>query len=56
MCHLPCGCGGMLANEVDACFKASMLWKHVEVVHLSTNMHVHLYADALAGAHELERG
>ena len=28
---------------------ASMLWEHVEVVHLSTNMRVHLYADAQAG-------
>ena len=35
---------------MDACFKASKLWKHVEVVHLSTNVSVHLYADTLAGA------
>ena len=27
-----------------------MLWEHVEVVHLSTNVRVHFYADAQAGA------
>ena len=31
------------ANEVDACFKASKLWEHVHVMHLSTNMRVHLH-------------
>ena len=46
---LPVVRGGTRANEVDACFKASKLWEHVEVVHLSTNMRVHLYADTLAG-------
>ena len=36
-------------NEVDACFKASKLWEHVQVMHLSTNMRVYLRADTLAG-------
>ena len=36
-------------NEVDACFKVSKLWEHVQVMHLSTNMHVHLHTGTLAG-------
>ena len=36
------------ANEVDACFKASKLWEHVQVMHLSTNMRVHLRTGTLA--------
>ena len=46
---LPVVRGGTRANEVDACFKESQLWEHVDVVHLSTNMRVHLYADTQAG-------
>ena len=46
---LPVVRGGTRANEVDACFKASKLWEHVQVMHLSTNMRVHLHADTLAG-------
>ena len=37
------------ANEVDACFKASKIWEHVQVMHPSTNMCVYLRADTLAG-------
>ena len=45
---LPVVCGGTRANDVDACFKASKLWEHVQVMHLSTSMRVHLRADILA--------
>ena len=37
------------ANEVDACFKASKLWEHVKVMHLSANMRAHLRTGTLAG-------
>ena len=36
------------ANEVNACFKASKLWEHFQVMHLSTNMRVHLRTGTLA--------
>ena len=34
---------------MDACFKVSKLWEHVQVMHLSTNMRVHLRTGTLAG-------
>ena len=52
--HLWWHCNGLqwrfssCANEVDACFKASKLWEHVQVMHLFTNMHVHLRTGTLA--------
>ena len=42
--------GGTLANEVTHAFYGINAVEHVEVAHLSTNMRVHLYADAQAGA------
>ena len=36
------------ANEVNAYFKAYKLWEHVQVMHLSTNMRVHLRTGTLA--------
>ena len=51
----PSQCNGLqwrflsCANEVDACFKASKLREHDQVMHLSTNMCVHLRAGTLAG-------
>jgi len=36
------------ANELNACLKASYLWRHVEKLTLSTNMRVHLLQDAAA--------
>ena len=46
---LPVVCGGTRANEVDVCFKASKLWAHAEVLHLTTNMSIQLYGNTLAG-------
>lgn len=38
--------GGTQANKVDSRIKkASKLWERVEVMHLSINMHIHLYAN-----------
>jgi len=36
------------ADELNACLKASYLWRHVEKLTLSTNMRVHLLQDAAA--------
>ena len=53
--HLWWQCNGLqwrftlCAIEVDACFKVSKLWEHDQVMHLSTNMGVHLRAGTLAG-------
>ncbi|VDM71217.1 unnamed protein product, partial [Strongylus vulgaris] len=36
-------------DELNACFKSSYLWKHVQSMPLNTNMRVHLFGDAAAG-------
>ncbi|EYC03672.1 hypothetical protein Y032_0092g2554 [Ancylostoma ceylanicum] len=33
------------ADELNACLKASYLWRHVEKMTLTTNMRVHLWGD-----------
>ena len=40
---------GTPADELAACLKSSVLWQHVEVLTLSTNMRVHLHGDEMAG-------
>ena len=40
---------GTPADELAACLKSSVLWQHVEVLTLSTNMRVHLHGDEKAG-------
>ncbi len=37
------------ADELNACLKASYLWRHVQVVSLTINMRVHLNEDTNAG-------
>ena len=58
MCMLLCGDfrqilpviqGGTRGNIVDSCLKKSVLWEHVVVKHLDTNMRVHLHGDEAAG-------
>lgn len=36
---------GTPADEINTCVKKSVLWSHVEKLHLTTNMRVHLYND-----------
>lgn len=36
------------ADELNACLKASFLWKYVQKLELRTNMRVHLLNDELA--------
>ena len=33
---------------MDSCLKKSFLWDHIVVMHLHTNMRVHLYGDEAA--------
>ena len=40
---------GTPADELAASLKSSVLWQHVEVLTLSTNMRVHLHGDEMAG-------
>ena len=40
---------GTTANIVDAFLKYSYLWKSIHILHLTTNMRVHLRGDAQAG-------
>ena len=40
---------GTPADELAACLKSSVLWWHVELSTLSTNMRVHLHGDEKAG-------
>ena len=40
---------GTRGNIVDSCLKKSLLWDHVVVKHLHTNMRLHLYGDEAAG-------
>ena len=40
---------GTPADELAACLKSSVLWQLDEVLTLSTNMHVHLHGDEMAG-------
>ena len=43
---------GTKADEINACIKSSrILGPRVETLHLRTNMHVHRFQDASAGAH-----
>ena len=39
---------GTPADELAACLKSSVLWQHVEVLTLSTNMRVNLHGDKKA--------
>ena len=39
---------GTKADELKACLKSSVLWKHVKLLKLSTNMRAHLHGDHLS--------
>ena len=40
---------GTPAEEPAACLKSSVLWRHVEMLTLSTKMRAHLHGDEMAG-------
>ncbi|XP_075707181.1 LOW QUALITY PROTEIN: uncharacterized protein LOC142741727 [Rhinoderma darwinii] len=40
---------GTPADELKACLKQSVLWRHVKKMSLTTNMRVHVHGDATAG-------